>query len=130
MTPALSPFELAVLRLEHAKTKPRPFPPDRFLRARALALASCSISEGLLSAAIAKSAIVDAMIVRVRELVQGSALWGVAAEGFQQLADRSRRHSPWDRYYDALRAPDVEGGRAWLFERGAWIDPEGNRHGG
>ncbi len=108
MTPELAACEAAILRIRHAAHDPRPLPPDRFLRARVLCVASCDLAEAFLSVAIAKSAIADSLVIEVRELMDQVVAWEKAASGFLGLVDEERACSPFPALLEAMQGREVE----------------------
>ncbi len=94
------------------------------MRARAMALASCDVAEAFVSAALAKSAIIDAMRIDVLDLLVAGGAWEKAATDFLQLSDHEYLRSPFRDLLEAGRGPRKE--RVWkLDEQGSWFRDEG-----
>lgn len=128
MTPELAPFEAAILRLRH-ELGMRPLPSDRYLRAGVCAVAAVHHAEGLVSRAIAKSAIVEAMRIEVSDLLGLAGAWGDAASGFLAVREEEAPRSPFPALVDAMTSGESEGALWTLSRDGKWTRREESAHG-
>lgn len=124
MTPELEPIE-RYFRLVAVATG-RPWPPDRWLGAKARALFACMRAEALFAEAIARATVIEMLQLELRETLGKVDGWTTIAEELARVMAQEEGASPWPALYSAFRG-EREGvvRRRWVFEEaGRWYREE------